>query len=167
MDCTLRGSAQGKGREKDGESPPDRRIGRLKDFDNGPHPGAFRAGLAKESHVIDRLTESLRFQGQALQLRGERQALLAANVANADTPGYRAVDMDFSRALEQATRSTRPAAPGGQPLIERDPAQAARDGNGVDLDMERARFAENSVGYEAALRALNQQVKSLLAVIQG
>lgn len=117
--------------------------------------------------MIDRLTESLRFQGQALQLRGERQALLAANVANADTPGYRAVDLDFSKALQNATRSALPTAPGTSPVIERDPPQAARDGNGVDLDHERARFADNAVGYEAALRSLNQQVKSLLAVIQG
>ena len=127
--------------------------------------------------MIDKLTGTLNFQARALELRSQRQSLLAANVANADTPGYRAVDMDFSKTLEQATRpaAATHAAAGAAPagifsaarIIARDPAQEAADGNGVDMDRERARFAENSVGYEAAIRTLNHQVKSLLSVIQG
>lgn len=128
--------------------------------------------------MIDRLTEVLRFQGQALQLRAERQALLAGNVANADTPGYRAVDADFTAALARVSDAARSAAgqgPRGAGAVTllasevrpREPGQAAMDGNGVDLDGERARFAENAVRYEHALRTLNHQVRSLLDVIKG
>ena len=53
--------------------------------------------------MLNRLTDSLDFQGQALQLRSERQRLIASNIANADTPGYQARDMDFAQALRQAT----------------------------------------------------------------
>ena len=53
--------------------------------------------------MINRLTDSLDFQGQALALRSERQRLIASNIANADTPGYVARDMDFAQALREAT----------------------------------------------------------------
>lgn len=119
--------------------------------------------------MIDRLAETLRFQATALELRSARQALIAANIANADTPGYRAVDADFGAALRRATAPQAAAAPIRllpAEIVEL-PAPAARDGNGVDMDAERARFAENAVRYEAALKTLNHQVKSLLAVITG
>lgn len=123
--------------------------------------------------MIDRMTESLSFQARALELRSSRQALIAANIANADTPGYRAVDADFASALRRATSPQAGGASAGPARLlageirELPVAQGARDGNGVDLDAERARFAENAVRYEAALKALNHQVKSLLAVITG
>jgi flagellar basal-body rod protein FlgB len=53
--------------------------------------------------MLNRLTDSLDFQGQALQLRSERQRLIASNIANADTPGYIARDMDFAKTLKAAT----------------------------------------------------------------
>ena len=53
--------------------------------------------------MINRLTDTLDFQTQALTLRAERQRLIASNIANADTPGYIARDMDFASALKQAT----------------------------------------------------------------
>ena len=126
-------------------------------------------------HMIDRFNETLRFQAKALELRSERQALIAGNIANADTPGYRAVDADFTSALKRATSPAALASPSSnapasllpQELRVTTPAQASQDGNGVDMDAERARFADNAVRYEAALRTLNQQVKSLLSVIQG
>ncbi|MBK6980925.1 MAG: flagellar basal body rod protein FlgB [Betaproteobacteria bacterium] len=123
--------------------------------------------------MIDRLSETLQFQARALELRSERQSLIAANIANADTPGYKAVDADFAAALRRATA---PASPGTKPaqarllsaeIHERPAAQAARDANTVDMDAERARFAENAVRYEAALKTLNHQVKALLSVITG
>ena len=55
--------------------------------------------------MLNRLTDSLDFQGQALQLRSERQRLIASNIANADTPGYIARDMDFAKTLKAATGS--------------------------------------------------------------
>jgi flagellar basal-body rod protein FlgB len=114
--------------------------------------------------MIDRLDEMLRFQTQALTLRGERQALIAANVANADTPNYKAVDFDFAAALKAATAGNAAAQP---QLLYRVPAQASIDGNSVDLDAERAQFADNTVRYEAALKFLNAQIKTMLAAMQG
>jgi flagellar basal-body rod protein FlgB len=122
--------------------------------------------------MIDRFAQSLRFQTVAMELRSARQALIAGNIANADTPGYRAVDADFSTALQRATADTTPgrAAPAKllpAEIVSLPATQAARDGNTVDMDAERARFTENAVRYEAALKALNHQVKSLLAVISA
>src|SRR5947209_17396601 len=67
----------------------------------GPRPGRH--------HMIDRLTDTLDFQGQALSLRAERQRLIASNIANADTPGYVSRDVDFAQALRQATGAIAPA----------------------------------------------------------
>jgi flagellar basal-body rod protein FlgB len=117
--------------------------------------------------MIDALDRFMRFQTEALKLRSQRQELLAANVANADTPNYKAVDFDFAKALQAAT-----AAPGGVPasapeILYRQPAQASLDGNTVEMDAERAQFADNTVHYEAALKFLNAQLKTMLAALQG
>jgi flagellar basal-body rod protein FlgB len=144
-----------------------------------------------------KLDQALGVQSAALSLRVQRQQVLAANIANADTPGYKAVDFDFTRALRAATGGSQgPAAaaapqgavapavtaPGHQQASRsayaglstagyraqyRTPAQPSADGNSVDMDLERARFAENSVKYEAALKFLNGQIKTLLSAIQG
>lgn len=147
--------------------------------------------------ITGKLDQALSVQSTALALRVQRQQVLAANIANADTPGYKAVDFDFTRALRAAispasdpaqAQSARPAA--AAPVVTaaghqtgsrsayagtstdyttkyRMPAQPSADGNSVDMDLERARFAENSVKYEAALKFLNGQVKTLLSAIQG
>jgi flagellar basal-body rod protein FlgB len=116
--------------------------------------------------MIDRLDEFMRFQTEALKLRSQRQELLAGNIANADTPDYKAVDFDFGRALS-AVMTTK-AGPAPQPqVLYRQPAQASLDGNSVDMDAERAAFADNTVRYEAALKFLNAQLKTMLAAMQG
>jgi len=123
--------------------------------------------------MIDRIGDSLRFQAQALELRSQRQSLIASNIANADTPGYRAVDADFASALKRVTSADPASKSATQPMLQANeirtlaPAEESADGNGVDMDVQRANFAENAVRYEAALRALNQQVKSLITVITG
>ncbi len=117
--------------------------------------------------MIDRLDEFMRFQTEALKLRSTRQELLAGNVANADTPSYKAVDFDFGKALAAAT-ATRPGAAAAAPeLLYREPAQANLDGNTVEMDAERAKFADNTVRYEAALKFLNAQIKTMLSALQG
>ena len=116
--------------------------------------------------MIDRLDDLLKFQTEALKLRGERQGLLSSNIANADTPNYKAVDFDFAQALNAAT-SGKPSANDKPELLYREPSQASLDGNSVELDGERARFADNSVRYEAALKFLNAQLKTMLAAMQG
>jgi flagellar basal-body rod protein FlgB len=135
--------------------------------------------------MLNRLTDSLDFHGQALALRSERQRLLASNIANADTPGYVARDMDFASALRQATGN----ATGGMPatlntstaghiaaatgaraepkLLYASASQTNLDRNSVDMDRERAAFADNSVKYEATLRFINGNVRTMLDAIKG
>ena len=131
--------------------------------------------------MIGKLNEVLDFNAGALRLRSERQQVLAANIANADTPGYKAIDFDFGRALGEAVAKsgnagTGTSAPGhiqigprpGAPAIQfRTPAQPSIDGNSVELDAERAQFADNAIRYEVALRLLNGQIKSIMSAISG
>jgi len=118
--------------------------------------------------VIDQLDEMFRFQSEALKLRSQRQELLAANIANADTPNYKAVDIDFRQALVNATTAAKAGAAQDAPaLLYRVPNQPSLDGNTVEMDAERGHFADNTVRYEAALRVLNAQIKTMLAALQG
>lgn len=136
--------------------------------------------------MFDRLTQSLNFQSEALVLRAERQRVIASNIANADTPGYVARDMDFAAALRQATAGQGgpgaartvatshaghiAAAPGARApttLLYARPAQTNLDSNTVDMDRERANFADNAVRYEATLRFINGSVRTLLSAITG
>jgi flagellar basal-body rod protein FlgB len=133
--------------------------------------------------MIQRLTDNLDFHGQALGLRAERQRLIASNIANADTPGYVARDMDFAQALKEATGSAQPAkalavsqpghlggAPGARAeanLLYATPSQTNLDRNTVDMDRERANFVDNSVKYEATLRFINGGVRTMLDAIRG
>jgi flagellar basal-body rod protein FlgB len=116
--------------------------------------------------MVEGLDGLMRFQSAALALRSQRQELLAANIANADTPNYKAVDFDFAAALTQATGNAGPAAPAPQ-LQYRVPAQASLDGNTVEMDAERAEFADNTVRHEATMRFLTAQIKTMLAAITG
>lgn len=116
--------------------------------------------------MIDRLDEYLSTQTAALRLRAERQGVIASNIANADTPNYKAVDFDFASALDAAARAPAGAAP-APALLYRNPVQDALDGNTVDMDGERARFADNAVRYEAALKVLNAQIRTMLSALAG
>ncbi len=144
--------------------------------------------------MLNQLTDSLNFQAQALNLRSERQRLIASNIANADTPNYVARDFDFAAALQQATGQAsstqsgfamsmlQPTATdsnhlnahgqraGSKPQPELGYATAAQtnlDNNTVDMDRERASFADNTVRYEATLRFINAQVRTLNTAITG
>ncbi len=133
--------------------------------------------------MINRLTDTLNFQAEALSLRSERQRLIASNIANADTPGYVARDMNFASALREATGQQKTAGqmaattPGHlQPLAGAraeanlryaTPSQTNLDRNTVDMDRERASFADNSVKYEATLRFINGSVRTMLDAIKG
>jgi flagellar basal-body rod protein FlgB len=116
--------------------------------------------------MIDGLDGMMKFQADALALRSRRQELLAANIANADTPNYKAVDFDFASALNTATQARETSATAPQ-VLYRVPAQASLDGNTVEMDAERAQFADNSVRHEAAMRFLTAQIKTMLAAVTG
>ncbi len=128
--------------------------------------------------MLNRLSNSVDFQAQALLLRSERQRVLASNIANADTPGYQARDFDFKAALNAATtglggsRLGDPIARGAsglatapspvQPTLRfATAAQTNLDGNSVDMDRERASFADNAVRYEATLKFINSSLRTL------
>lgn len=130
--------------------------------------------------MLNRMGNSIDFQAQALLLRSERQRLLASNIANADTPGFQSRDFDFRSALQQATAASGaagggklgdPIAPSAQPagaavavqptLRWATAAQTNLDGNTVDMDRERASFADNAMRYEATLRFLNGSLRTL------
>ena len=123
--------------------------------------------------MLSNLTDALAFQSQALVLRAERQRVIASNIANADTPGYVARDIDFRQAMTQALQTPAGHAPGlrtqgathskhlmlqaresqlGGSLAYAPVTQPSMDSNTVDLDRERSNFTDNAVRYEATLR---------------
>jgi flagellar basal-body rod protein FlgB len=118
--------------------------------------------------MIDGLDKLMQFQTEALRLRSYRQELLSANIANSDTPNYKAVDFDFAQALEAAQVPGSSGGTAAAPTLQyRVPAQSSLDGNSVEMDAERAKFADNTVRYEAAMRVLSAQIKTMLAAVQG
>jgi flagellar basal-body rod protein FlgB len=105
--------------------------------------------------------------GRALSLRSQRLSLLASNIANAATPGYRARDIDFSRAMELAQRghSTSQAAEGA--VAYRVPIEPSPDGNTVELSTEQTLFAENAVQYRATLAFLEGRISTIRRALKG
>ncbi len=120
---------------------------------------------------------------QALQVYGRRAEVLAANMANADTPGYQARDIDFRAALNGAmsggelamtrtsARHLDTASAAGDALHMqlkyRIPQQTSADGNTVDVQVEQAQFTENAVRHQASFTFLDGTIKSLLGAIKG
>ena len=139
--------------------------------------------------MVGKLDDYLRFNEAALGLRSQRQTVLASNIANADTPNYKALDMDFTSALQAALDKASPTAAAtlkttaskhyptppqdggtladGTPLLYRGVVQGAVDGNTVDMDVERNQFADNAVRYEAGITMINAQIKGMMAAIQS
>lgn len=132
--------------------------------------------------MLEQMTARLDAYGQSLMLRSHRQEILASNIANADTPGYVARDVDFGAALRDAAGGTNRQGlaqtaqghmrlsgppPGAPRLAYTVQTQPSQDGNSVDLDRERANFVDNSIRYESTLRFINANVKTLLSAITG
>lgn len=133
--------------------------------------------------MVSKLDNAFSFQQQALSLRAQRQQVLAANIANADTPNYKARDFDFSAVLkdamagrgagnlQMASTSERHLQGGGESgpvrLMYRAETQSSVDGNTVNMDVERAQFSENAVQYEAGITFISGQIKTLMSAVQG
>ena len=123
----------------------------------------------------------------ALNFQRQRMEVLASNIANADTPGYQAKDLDFNKLLAQTAESTvKPATTGTSnpahiPLegggIDEDMQKAATvyrvatqpsaDGNTVDVQTEQAAYAESALHYQASLSFIDYRLKSLMTAITG
>lgn len=131
---------------------------------------------------MNKLDDYMRFHQLALSVRGQRQQLLASNIANADTPNYKARDVDFNAAMSAALGKTdavhdlaktsaahfsQAGTVVGLPPAYRKEVQGNVDGNTVDMDVERNAFTENALKYEASLTMINMQIKGLLSAIQG
>jgi len=134
--------------------------------------------------MINKLDKELNFHHQALSLRAARQELLSSNVANADTPNFKAKDIDFASVLHEklslttnlnkvSLNTTSPthinsAAQGvfGDNILYRFSLQPSADGNTVDMDMERTRFADNAIKYDASITFINNEFRNLTSAMQ-
>lgn len=117
---------------------------------------------------------------RALLLRSQRAEVIAANLANADTPGYKARDFDFQKALNQEMqglvrvhtthqRHIQPD-PGLVPeaqMLYRSPMQPSLDGNTVDTEREHTAFSANAIEYQASLGFLNGKISGLRKALRG
>jgi len=118
---------------------------------------------------------------QALLLHGQRVGILATNLANADTPNYKARDLDFSEVLAHTDDAALPLRTtqaahitfndGGElppgDLKYRNPYQASLDGNTVEMPVEQAAFSENNVRYQASLTFINLRIAQMQLAIAG
>ena len=125
------------------------------------------------------IDNALDIHAKAIDVRGRRAEILASNLANADTPGYKARDINFRTVMAEArgnsmmhTTSERhfgsaASATGDGDIIYRIPNQASLDGNTVETQVEQAQFGENAVRYQASVGFLNGSIKGLLLALRG
>jgi flagellar basal-body rod protein FlgB len=116
--------------------------------------------------IPDLLDRQFGIHGQAMQLRSQRMALIASNIANAATPGYKARDVDFAAALK-ASSTASPSTSFAAGLRYRVPVQASLDGNTVELATEQTAFAENALHYRASLSFLTSRIQTLITALKG
>ena len=132
--------------------------------------------------MISGIDKEFGFLQGALNLRSHRQQMLASNIANADTPNYKARDIDFAKELQRAqgvqagnlnlsaTSSGHMQASSGSlnaQALFRAAVQPSIDGNTVDMDVERAQFADNAIHYQFVLERLGSKFKTLQSAIRG
>ena len=119
----------------------------------------------------------------ALTLRGRRSSILASNIANVDTPNYKARDIDFKAMLKSAAAASETNRIslattnrnhiasrqdiGSAELKYRNPLHPSLDGNTVDAHVEQAKFAENAMLYQTSFTFLNGKVNGLMKALKG
>jgi flagellar basal-body rod protein FlgB len=153
-----------------GESPAQARVLRL----------AHLLLLLQPRGVIRMFQNIFGIHEQALLLQGQRVGVLATNLANADTPNYKARDIDFSAVLSHSDAALLPmtvtqaahitmndGATSAADLKYRNPYQASLDGNTVEMPVEQAAFSENNVRYQASLGFINSRIAELTLAING
>jgi len=144
---------------------------------------------------MDKLDALFDFNATALRVRAQRQEILAANIANADTPNYKARDIDFAASLKKALEANVASAanngavssngnmslatthqnhiPGSNgglneaDLLYRPLIQGSVDGNSVDGEVERTAFVDNAIHYEANITMLNAQIKDMTTALNS
>ena len=129
---------------------------------------------------MDRLDRFFGVHGTALTLRSERMQILASNIANAATPGFKARDMDFRALMGEPPSGGSPSnltvtqtghlgggSAGGARLLYRQPLQPSLDGNSVELATEQLQFAETAVRYRSTLSILSGRIGGLMSALKG
>jgi flagellar basal-body rod protein FlgB len=133
-----------------------------------------------------RLDREVGFYEQGLKVRSQRQQVLATNIANADTPNYKAQDINFRTAMQSALSSDNmkvssqsgglavtqanhigTSSQGNAQVQARQQLQNSADGNTVDMDVEQAQFAENALQYETLVQMISGKFKKINSVLQG
>ena len=129
--------------------------------------------------MTSKIDEAFGLSAAALKLHGRRAEVLAANLANADTPGFKARDIDFKSvlkgvmnddiAMDKTTGAHIDAttADSYPQLKYRVPLQPTADGNTVDAQIEQSQFAQNAVRHQASYTFLDATIKNLLSAIKG
>lgn len=134
--------------------------------------------------MLSKIDQEFAFVQTAMSLRAKRQEVLAANLANSDTPNYKARDLDFATAMRSAMgasggpvtmtvtseRHFGGLGSGGFPSADvkyRSTVQPSLDGNTVDPDVERAHFAENSMHYQFLLERTRSTVEKMKMALSG
>ena len=133
--------------------------------------------------MLARLDDYFRVQESALKLRSARQEILASNIANADTPEYKARDFDFGSAFKAALDKSGGASmvrsdnrhlqPQGSPDLfgaqvkYRGESQSSIDGNTVNMDQEMMAFTDNALRYQASLTFMQKRIETMRNAIQG
>ena len=125
------------------------------------------------------LDSAFGIHADALKFRAARSEVLAANLANADTPNYQARDLDFRQVLEGSQGRHLPLAGSHQmhmstanswgtgELLYRQPYQPSLDGNTVETEVEQANFAQNSLQYQASVMFLSGRISGIQYAIRG
>lgn len=105
--------------------------------------------------------------GMALELRSQRMGVIASNIANAGTPGYKARDFDFAAALKARAAGADAQKAEAAATLYRVPVMPSLDGNTVEMSTEQTAFAENAVGYSATLTFVRGRVDTLTRALKG
>ncbi|SMF72525.1 flagellar basal body rod protein FlgB [Allosphingosinicella indica] len=105
--------------------------------------------------------------GAALAVRSQRLSLLASNIANAATPGYKARDLDFETAMKQVSNGMGANQAAENSVGYRIPISPSLDGNTVELSTEQTLFAENAVQYRTSLAFLEGRISTLKRALKG
>lgn len=115
-----------------------------------------------------KIDDVIGMHANALELRSLRSEILAANLANEDTPGFKARDLDFAKEMQRLDRGEAfDSSIASSNLQYRLPNQAAQDGNSVELAVEQAEFARNATDFQTSLTFLTMKFRGLKQAIEG
>ena len=130
-------------------------------------PAVIRQGRGKRRKMMMATEKLFGLHATALQLRSQRMMMLASNIANAATPGYKARDLDFSKALDLAQNGASAGDAIEGAMAYRVPVQPSLDGNTVEMATEQTAFAENALAYRSSLSFLQGRINTLTRALKG